>query len=1011
MSMLQRSDLIRLRDEAVRLASARRQVPSATYRLQMHHAFTLQDALRIVPYLHGLGISHLYLSSLLTARPGSLHGYDVVDHAHLNPELGTEDDLAALVDELHRRDMGLIIDVVPNHMWVGAGNLWWMDVLENGPTSRYAGYFDIAWSNHPRERLRGKVLLPILDEPYGKAIQAGRLRPFFEDGQFGIAIDHFRLPLDPRTYATFLEPALEQYRQGREEQPDVLELQSILTAVKHLPARDDLDSGHISEALAECLVIKRRLRELVQRAPDVVEHFERAVTNLAEVDDQQAGLSRLVALLDAQVYRPCFWRVAMDEINYRRFFDVNDLAALATEHIDVFHAVHRKTFEWLRDGKVDGLRIDHIDGLLDPKEYLDRLQHFYLIGCARRAWEANPDQFGAATWTEVEAELLPIVQSRPASEHLLYVVIEKILGAREAVPSAWACDGTTGYEFLNELNHLFVDSEKVRELTAVYERFAGPSDSFDQLAYEKKLQILSSTMASELHVLTHRLDRLAQAEWWSRDFTLNGLRHALEEIIACFPVYRTYVSQEASASDSMVILRAARRARKMNPLLGREIFDFVCDTLLLREPRNGASSPEYREQQRMFARKFQQLTSPVMAKGVEDTALYLFNRLISLNDVGGEPARFGRTPQEVHSYFQNRIADVSGGLSPLSTHDTKRSEDVRARINVLSEMTEEWGRRLENWRRLNRPLKVELEDGIVAPDDNEEYFLYQTLIGAWPDADSFTRVPPTCVDEEFVQRLQAYMTKVIREGKVHSSWIYPETAYDEAVSKFIANILNADFAGEFLADLRDFLRQILPMGRLNSLSQTLIRCTAPGVPDTYQGTESWDHSLVDPDNRRPVDYDSRHQAFERLVQITSRHPEARAELLGREWNAGGMKLYVTMQALRLRREFPDVFQRGSYIPVPAAGNDAKHLFAYLRASSGQAVLVAVPRLVATAEFCKVDQNSRPHLSMNTDLILPDEWSQAGWKNELTGHDVYAQGGKIPAKVLFADFPVALLRSV
>lgn len=801
--------------DALRMASARRQIPTATYRLQMHAGFTLRDALKIVPYLHRLGISHLYVSSLLTARPGSLHGYDVVDHSHLNPELGTEEDLAVLVAELRSRHMGLILDVVPNHMWVGEDNEWWMDVLENGPTSRFAGYFDIAWRNHPRERLRGKVLLPILDEPYGKAIQAGRLRSFFEQGRFGIRIDQTRLPLDPRTYAAFIDPALEAFRAQQEvETPAVLELQSILTAVRHLPPRDDTDVNHVSEGLAEGLVIKRRLRELVEQNPEVAAHFDQAVHEIGGTRDQPGGLTRLIELLDAQAYRPCFWRVALDEINYRRFFDVNDLAALAAERIDVFHAIHAKPFEWLRKGILDGLRVDHVDGLLDPKEYLDRLQRHYVLGCAQQLWETNRERYAGDAWQEVEAQLLSHQETQsPLSEQFLYVVIEKLLGPRESIPTTWACNGTTGYEFLNEVNDLFVDPHRVDDLTAVYQHFTRQTDPFEQIAYERKLQVLRSTMASELHVLAHRLDRLAQAEWWSRDFTLNGLRHALEEIIACFPVYRTYVSQEASASDRVIIQRAARHARTKSPLLGNEIFDFIRDTLSLQEPENAPGSVDYREQQRKFAGRFQQLTSPVMAKGVEDTALYLFNRLVSLNEVGGAPAKFGRTAQELHNFLRSR----------------------------------------------------------------------------------------------------------------------------------------------------------------------------------------------------PVDYAAWIKMLDRLEELPAQ-PGARIELLRRALTSGDAKLFVTSQALRLRRDNLVLFQTGRYIPLETAGPHAQHLFGFLMSGSAAAVLVAVPRLVGTLHTNAVRMSAGPQVTMDADLILPDDWANIGWSNVFTGVEAHCQAGRLPATRLFADFPVALLRS-
>lgn len=990
-------------EEAIAWGAARRSVPTSTYRLQMHAKFTLQDALQIVPYLDRLGITHLYVSSLLTARPGSLHGYDVVDHSHLNPELGTEEELATLVAELRRRHMGLLIDVVPNHMWIGAANQWWMDVLENGPASRYAGYFDIAWSDHPRELLRGKVLLPILTEPYGQVIKAGRLRPYYDQGSFGVTIGDARLPLDPRTYGTILNPVLESYRTAAgPEATGVLELQSIVSAVRHLPARDDPDSSHKEEGLAECQVIKRRLRDLVTAEPEVAGHIEQVVQELGGSLHDAANFKTLVELLEAQAYRPCFWRVALDEINYRRFFDVNDLAALSAERDDVFQATHAKPLEWLKRQYVDGLRIDHVDGLLDPEQYLVRLQRAHLLGCARSLLDADPDRYPGVQWSSSAAAIESRLTSQGPAPQATFVVVEKILGPRESLPSTWACDGTTGYEFLNEVNGLFVDADQVGEMTAVYQRFTGLSDTFEHLAYEKKHQVLRSLLASELHVLAHRLDRLAQAGWWSRDFTLNGLLHALEEIIACFPVYRSYVSEEAGPVDRVVIHRAARRARAMSPLLGREVFNFICDTLVLKDPPDGPASDEYRAAQRQFAGKFQQLTAPVMAKGVEDTALYIFNRLVSINEVGGEPSHYGRTPAAVHAFLANRAQKTPGSLSPLSTHDTKRGEDVRARLNVLSETPDEWSRRLELWSRLNARHKVEIEEGLIAPDPNEEYLLYQTLVGTLLCGSNID-----CSDEEYIKRIQAYMLKAIREAKVHSSWINPADDYDAGVSRFVASILNEELAPEFVADWREFTTRIHALGLLNSLAQTLIRCTAPGIPDTYQGTEIWDYSLVDPDNRRPVDYADRIATLEKLEGATSQSPVARTAALVADRNAGSVKMFVTSQALRLRRDRPELFMNNNYTPLEVTGPHANHVFAYLRCSPTGASLVAVPRLVAALEDTESDA-AILKIRLDASIKVPADWANKTWTNVLTGEDLVFVSDQLSANDLFEYFPVALL---
>lgn len=983
--------------EALAKAKSKRQVPRATYRLQMHAGFTLRDARRIVPYLDRLGISHLYTSSLLTARKGSLHGYDVADHRQLNPELGTEEDLAALADDLRQRGMGLILDAVPNHMWVGEDNEWWMDVLENGPTSRFANYFDIAWRNHPRERLRDKVLLPILDEPYGRFIEAGRLKLFFEQGRFGISVDQTRLPVDPRTYPVLLEPALESLRTESEpDAPEILELQSILSAASHLPPRDDQDSDHYSQARGEGTVIKRRLAELTTQHPNVVAHIEQSLRQIEGDVEKPESFHSLVALLEGQPYRPSFWRVALDEINYRRFFDVNDLAALATERPEVFQAIHAKPFEWLQQGIVCGLRIDHIDGLLDPKEYLDRLQQHFLLGIARSIWDQERAPNAQVEWKEVEPIVLAKLENMTIPlESRLYVVVEKILGSRESLPAKWACEGTTGYEFLNELNALFVASDNEEKLTQLYERFTGQTQAFEQIAYERKRQILRSTMASELDVLVHQLDNLAQKEWWSRDFTRNGLRHALEEMIACFPVYRTYVSAEPGPSDQMMILLATHRARSRNTLLGREMFEFVRDTLLLRQTHNATISPDYTDCQRQFARKFQQLTSPVMAKGVEDTALYEFNRLLSLNEVGGDPVRFGSTPDRFHAFLQARKQSQPNGMSPLSTHDTKRGEDVRARINVISQIPDEWSERIRHWRTINLQFKVELDEDTVAPDRNEEYLIYQTLVGAWPRS--------SVIDDEFIDRIRKYLIKALHEAKVHSSWIMPDDRYDEAVCTFVASILKAD---EFIADMNSFQKSIRPYGQCNSLAQTIVRCLSPGVPDTFQGTETWNDRLVDPDNRGPVDYDALQARLGEIEAIYKMAPAERATVLRRSVMTDLGKMLVTARALGLRRKHAALFETGDYLPLSTEGPDHDQVFAYALIKDRDAIIVTVPRLPSRPIF-----NEEEYLlNLDAQLALPIELIHRGWEEAFTGEQIERDQVKLPLKRLFANLPCSVLVS-
>jgi len=954
----------RIVDRVVQHLQSRRRIPRSTYRLQLYADFTIRDTLRIVPYLQKLGISHLYVSSLVTAKPGSRHGYDVVDHTRLNPELGDMTDLTALADDLHRRGMGLLLDIVANHMHVGQENAWWNDVLENGPASPYSDYFDIAWQDTQREHLRGKVLLPILDEPYGRAIKAGKFRPMFEQGEIFLLVNQTRLPLAPRTYEVILTPALESAKAALgADDPGVLEMQSILGSVRHLPTREETDPVRVQERMAEIVVIKRRLREMSAQYPLLTEHMQTAVAALSGQADDPASFGRLAELLEGQAYRPCFWRVALDEINYRRFFDVNDLAALSTERADVFRAIHALPFEWLKAGIVDGFRIDHIDGLRDPEEYLQRLQRHSLLAFAQQALDSGEVESQGVTWAELEPLVDQEFSELGTGCPRVYVLVEKILGAQEPLPASWVCDGTTGYDVLNEINGLFVDGTQAAALDEVYRRFTNNTITFAQLAHDAKVQVLQSIMASELHMLAFRIDRLAQSHWYTQDFTLNSLRHALREIVACFPVYRTYIAAEAQPSDRVLILKAASLARRNNPLLGQPIIQFITDVLLLNDPLPDVISEEYRQTQREIAGRFQQLTAPVTAKGVEDTALYRFNRLTSLNEVGGNPAHVGRTPRELHEFLSRRAVTQPGALTPLSTHDTKRSEDVRARINVLSECPAEWARRLYLWRAWNSKHLSVTDDGSPVPDANEEYLLYQTLIGSWPSDPSESRSPV------YRKRIQDYMTKVIREAKVHSSWINPDQDYDDAVKKFVERILDPSVSTEFLADFEEFQRRIQLVGSLNSLAQTMLRCLSPGVPDTYQGSEFFDFSLVDPDNRRAVDYGARQRTLKAQTSFE--------ELLRQQsWN--GAKLMLVKRCLQLRNSLPDLFERGEYLPLAPTGPGADSVFAFLRTHGEAGVVVIVPRLLDSLQNGK-DDFSLPAVGVD----LPTPWNQRNWQSILT----------------------------
>ncbi len=1002
-----------LLEKADQLIASRRRFPVSTYRLQFHEKFTFRAATAIVSYLHDLGITHCYASPYLKARPHSQHGYDIIDHRSLNPEIGSEDDYNSWVEALHSHNMGQILDMVPNHMGiVGNENVWWNDVLENGPSSPYASYFDIAWQDATRPELLNRVLLPMLGDSYGKVLEAGQIHLEYNSGSFTIHYFDNRFPVAPHSYAQILAhdlPALES-RLGKDAAP-LNEYKSILTALSHLPDRNETDPHKVAERQREKEIIKRRLATLTGESVEVRESLEATVAGFNGTPSDAHSFDLLDELLNEQAYRLSYWRVAADEINYRRFFDVNELAALSMEKLEVFTAAHLLVLCFLGRGEIDGLRIDHPDGLYDPRQYLERLQSYFVLACARFVFDSEP-QGSETPWKDLEGPLLEKIDQRlgQAGEELpLYVVVEKILGANENLPADWMTHGTSGYDFVNVLNGLFVDPSGEKGLTQLYEHHTGENVAFGEVVYRKKYQVLRDALASELHMLGRQLDRLAQKNRWSRDFTRNTLRFALGQVIACFPVYRSYIAEDGvHDSDRKYVENAVRRAMRRNPTVSRSLFRFVRDMLLLRS-LDSASDANLAEQRR-FTGKFQQVTGPVMAKGVEDTAFYVYNRLLALNEVGGDPSQFGTKPDVVHRFNQTRQAHWPYALSPLSTHDTKRSEDVRARLNVLSELDAEWAEAVGRWTRLNEPHRGREEDEPV-PDDNEEYLIYQTVVGAWP-----LEPCPPAESAQFVERIQNYVTKALHEAKVHTSWINPDEDYDAAVRKFVALILDERVSGPFLKDLREFCRPLSHFGLLNSLAQTLLRLTLPGAPDTYQGTELWDFSLVDPDNRRPVDYALRAEMLRsldaRLAGGTDRQVLTRELIQSKE--DGRVKLFVTAQTLRLRRDHPDLFSTGDYLPGQITGVQREHVFGFTRWSGHDAAIVLVPRLLT-----RLGGPGRLPLGeavwQDTRLLLPAQVSAARWRNLFTGQVVTAkqeQGQAVLAlDEVFADFPVALLLSL
>jgi (1->4)-alpha-D-glucan 1-alpha-D-glucosylmutase len=993
---------------AIQATAAGNSRPEATYRLQFHSGFTFQDACRILPYLRDLGVTHVYASPYLKARPGSIHGYDILDHRRLNPEIGTMAGYEAFLDGLRENGLSQIMDIVANHMGIlGNENIWWNDVLENGPESEFADYFDIVWEASPRPELRGRLLLPVLGEPYGKALEAGRIRLEYVAGVFSICYFEHRLPVAPHSYGLILGKGLAEAESalGAESQA-ILEYRSIIASIGNLTPRFDKGPARSAVAKAEKERVKRRLEALTRDDPVLRAIIEKTVVLMNGVTGNRHSFDSLDELLNVQAYRLSYWRVAADEVNYRRFFDVNELAALSMERDEVFRATHEVPIRLLGERLVSGLRIDHPDGLFDPKGYLDRLQHHYVLACARRVFESDA-AYRSHAWDELEGPLLArIVEAASAASEgalgrPLYVIVEKILGAGEQLPSDWPTDGTTGYDFLNMINGLFVETGNADAVTRLYRDFTRMGKAYRDLVYEKKFLVLQVALASELHMLAYQLDHLAQKDRNSRDFTLNTLRHALREVIACFPVYRSYISGgQVLDRDRGYVAVALRQAKARNAALGPGVFEFVGDMLLLNYPE--AATEEDRAEQRRFVGKFEQVTAPVMAKGLEDTTFYLYNRLVSLNEVGGDPSRFGSAPGAVHRYLQERQSHWPWAFSALSTHDTKRSEDVRARINVLSELPEEWSRGIARWRALNEAYHVRIEDE-PAPDPNEEYFLYQTLVGAWP-------LPPfTPADyQAFVQRIQDYMVKALHEAKEHSSWINPNRAYEDALHEFVARILDQENNRAFLDDFQQFQRRISDYGLINALAQTLLKVAAPGVPDTYQGTELWDFSLVDPDNRRPVDYERRRQL---LDELRARRPGDRAalarELLAAK-NDGRIKLWVLAEALRARTEQPRLFTVGEYVPLQASGTKQAHVFGFARRDGRNCALAVAPRL-CTRLYDSDHGEPCGAIWEDTCVGVPDSVPSGRFENVFTGQTMRLNAGApIPLTELFADFPIALL---
>ena len=941
-------------------------IPRATYRVQLNAGFTFSDAAAIVPYLAALGVSHVYCAPYFRARSGSAHGYDVVDHNSFNPEIGDQEDFERFVAALRDHDMGHIVDIVPNHVGIlGTDNDWWMDLLENGESSAYAGFFDIDWAPSNLDRAH-KVLVPVLADPYATALERGELRLRFErdSGSFAVFYGPHRFPLDPRTYPRVLDRVAALVSNS--------ELENIRRAFAALPDRRTPTAEQVAERSREKAAHQQRLAALAARDSAVGTALEVAVRSFTGTAAEPASFDALHELLELQAFHLAYWRVASEDINYRRFFDVNDLAALRVENEAVFEVTHRLVLRLIGAGKIDGLRIDHIDGLYDPASYLRRLQ--------QRIREVTGNAWPRA----------------------LYVVVEKISLSFEHLPDEWPVHGETGYHFANVVNRMLIDAATRTRMERVYRTLTGESLEARDVAYQSQQLILRRSLASELNVATNQLARIARSDRSTRDFTFNNLRQALTEVIACFPVYRTYITDPVADSDRRYIERAIAAARRRRAASEAPVFDFVRAALLLQLP---AASDTQLRAHRAFVMKFQQITAPITAKGIEDTALYRYNLLLALNEVGGEPGLYGGGGvRAFHADAEYRSRHWPHEMLATSTHDTKRSEDVRARLAVLSEMTTPWRDAVRRWMQINRTRKREV-DGAAAPDSNDEYHFYQTLIGSWPlpepDATGMT---------EYRARIEAYMIKAVREAKVHTSWTETGVAYEEALLQFVHSALEPRDGNLFLADFLTFWRPVARFGLFNSLSQTLCKLTAPGVPDIYQGNELWDFSLVDPDNRRPVDYRRR---GELLAKLDREAPHLDVGELLEHPEDGRCKLLLISRALQLRRAQPELFSDGDYRRLRIHGSRAHYLCAFARRCARRTVVVIAPRLYRRLLGDPARLPLGSGVWENTLIELPPDGRLRGpLRNVLDGTELHTvshgEGLAIAAAEALARFPVALL---
>ncbi len=931
-------------------------VPSTTYRLQFTPHFGFTDAAAVLEYLRELGITDIYASPIFHARSGSMHGYDVVDPTRLNPELGSEAEFTALIERARQFGLGWLQDIVPNHMAYDGQNRMLMDVLENGPSSAFADFFDIDW-NHPYENMKAKILAPFLGGFYGECLEHGEITLSYD--QSGLSINYFsmKFPLSIECYTEVLTQDLVGLRKRLGAGDfDFIKFLGVLYALKNIAPKEE--SG---ERADQIVFVKRMLWELYNSNGEIKQFIDTNISRFNGTPGIPESFNLLDRLLAQQWYRLSFWKVAAEELDYRRFFNINELISLRVEDEKVFRHTQALAIKLARAGQFTGLRIDHVDGLYDPLRYLRRLR-------------------------------------REAGD--VYLTVEKILGFEEELPSQWPIAGTTGYEFLNFVNGIFCARRQRRRFSQIYSRFAEFEDSCPVVSSEKKRLIIGKYMAGDIESLANLLKAVSSHDRHAADITLYGLKRALVEVLTFFPVYRSYVSSDSfTAQDRQELGTAITRAKEANAGLLLEL-NFIERFLLLDFAPHLAAEEKTRWTH--FVMRFQQLTGPLMAKGFEDTTLYVYNRLLSLNDVGGEPDRFGVTIDEFHDFIGRRKQHWAHAMNTTATHDTKRGEDARARINVLSELPDEWDECLRTWSKINRAKKTKIK-GEEAPDRNDEYFLYQTVIGSYPIGESAG---------DFLERLRAYLIKAVREAKVHTEWLKPDQAYEEAFTHFAGALLEPGENNRYLGEFLPFAQKIALCGMYNSLAQTMIKLTVPGVADLYQGNELWDLSFVDPDNRRPVDFGVRRQWLDDLKRReTADRPRLLRDLL-QDWQDGRIKLYLSYRLVNFRRAYADLMIDGDYLPLRVSGEQSERVCAFARRAGSSWAVAVAPRLIGAAVF-----NGAKPLGEDfwraTAIHLPDH-APARWADVITGASFDAahqeQQDALSVASILKDFPVALLHN-